>query len=67
MKGKTMEGIITITEHVDLVYSPDDDGWYFQDYANGQRVSVLYDSEWTARQYWSERRVTWDGDGSQSN
>lgn len=43
-----MSDVITINKHIDLVYSPDDGGWYFQNYLDNT-TSQLFDNESEAR------------------
>ncbi len=40
-----MEGIETISKNLDLVYSPDDGGWYFQRYFPKVGNQCSYDEE----------------------
>jgi hypothetical protein len=51
--------IRTVTRNVDLVYSPDDGGWYFDD-VHSDRTSIVYSSESDARRAWSDGIVEWD-------
>jgi hypothetical protein len=44
----TTDTIIELADDLDLVYSPDDGGWYFQqfiDHYAGYRCSITYSSE----------------------
>jgi len=40
-----MDGIITINHDTDLVYSPDDSGWYFHRYGDDGVVSYSHTSQ----------------------
>ena len=48
---------------VDLIYSPDDSGYYFSEadwIKNRGRVSSIYRTEKAARAAWSARKIKWE-------
>lgn len=49
-----------MSDKVDLHYSPDDKGWYFQEYnATCDRTSQLFRTEEAAKKAWRENAVKW--------
>ena len=59
-----MERTVQILDRVvDLVYSPDDEGWYFQRFPD-HVVSVTYSNETAARSAWAQDATEWDEDAS---
>ena len=59
MNGQTE--IRAVADHLDLIYSPDDGGWYFQKYLpHGEsQVSGIFDtSELAMEAYW-DGRIDW--------
>ena len=50
-----------MSEKVDLHYSPDDNGWYFQEY-NGSwdRISQVYPTKGRALEAWHSNKINWD-------
>jgi hypothetical protein len=47
-----------ITTHIDLIFSEDDDGWYFQR-AGDWEVSQLFPCEEDAMQAYREDKLEW--------
>lgn len=43
---------------LDLIYSPDDEGWYFSEYPSG-RTSELYPSRALAVSAWRGDKIEW--------
>ena len=50
-----------MSEKVDLHYSPDDNGWYFQeyDYKFRDRVSQVFATKAEALKAWHEHKLDW--------
>lgn len=50
-----------MNEKVDLHYSPDDNGWYFQEY-NGSwdRISQVYPTKAQALTAWYSNTIKWE-------
>jgi len=46
---------------VDLHYSPDDKGWYFQEYDAkfSDRISQVFPTKTQALQAWHENKISW--------
>ena len=45
-------------QDTDLIYSPDDEGWYFQQFPSGE-VSQLFTSKSEAIGVWSRKEIRW--------
>lgn len=54
-------GVEHWNDDTDLVYSPDDDGWYFQDYSR-DCTSQVFTSKVGAARAWRRGTVKWDDD-----
>jgi len=54
------DNITIITENIDLVYSPDDAGYYFDDYANNKGSKDIYESKSGALQAFKAGAVEWE-------
>ncbi len=56
-----MDGIERVNLSTDLVYSPDDGGYYFQRYVGGgmTEVSEVYADRTLALLAWTQGTVTW--------
>lgn len=50
-----------VSKSVNLVYSPDDGGWYFHNYDN-DAVSITYPTESDARMAWANHAVNWESE-----
>ena len=53
--------IKTINDKVDLVYSPDESGWYFQEnnYPSMDRISQLFPTKPEAYRAWNTNTIEW--------
>ena len=58
------DGIWSVSKTTDLVYSPDDNGYYFHEYKPGnglkERVSIVYPTKHNALQAWGTDEVEWE-------
>lgn len=60
-----MSGVFKISDDVDLCFSPDDDGWYFQRHRKREDgFSEFYNSRHEAMEKWETGRVKWEDEGS---
>ena len=59
-----MEDIISVDKNTDLVYSSDDNGFYFQLYLQdadcNTKTSQVFNSQIEARQAYQEKRIVWE-------
>ncbi len=55
-----INGTYAVSTDIDLHYSPDDNGWYFQDYKL-DRVSVLYKTKNDAVRAMKLNNIVWEG------
>jgi hypothetical protein len=53
-----MNDIVRVSKDIDLVYSPDDGGWYFQDYPS-DRVSIIYKNRTVAKDAYNSNNIQW--------
>lgn len=51
-------GVEIIDKDLDLLYSPDDDGWYFQ-LVDSFSTSVVYESREAAMRAYEEDEIEW--------
>lgn len=59
-----MDDVTILDRHTDLCYSPDDEGWYLQDYVSGKggdRTSQLFNTKEQAIYHWrhSPQDIEW--------
>lgn len=52
---------VTMDEVTDLHYSPDDNGWYFQEYhtSSRDRISQLFQTQVQAIDSWHKGTIEW--------
>ena len=55
-----MKDIDPVSTSLDLCYSRDDGGWYFQDYAHDQRTSRVYPPKAEAVAAYRTDTIEWD-------
>ena len=48
-----------LCKDIDLVYSPDDGGWYLHHF-DTDRTSITYETEKDAMQAYTENRIKWE-------
>lgn len=53
-----MTTIYQVSSDIDLVYSPDDEGWYFQDY-HSDMISQLFATRAEALDAWCDEGIVW--------
>lgn len=53
------DGIWQVTKDIDLNYSPDENGFYFQNFALEQRVTKLYDTADEAMDDYENNKLIW--------
>ena len=54
------ENCIVIDKNTDLVYSPDDSGWYYQRFLGGKDfVSPIYKNRAEAVREWRDGAISW--------
>ncbi len=56
-----MENVITINYEIDLCFSLDDEGWYFQQFKDKtDRVSKIYKTKESAMTAYKANKITWE-------
>jgi len=58
-----MNDVITLGKETDLVFSPDDGGWYLQlfvDKAGNTKTSKLFNSKLEAVREWRTGKIVWE-------
>ena len=54
-----MNDLITLSNDIDLVYSPDDGGWYLQKF-DPDRVSIIYETSSDALKAYAKNEIEWE-------
>ena len=49
-----------MSQFICLHYSPDDNGFYFQDYTRDHKVSILYHNKASALNAYYEDQIIWE-------
>ena len=56
---EVVEGTYYLNDNTDLVYSPDDSGWYIHDF-RGDRASAIYSTRSEACEAYTSDSIEWE-------